>query len=768
MPISLFMNYRKIVVFIICTFIGVTLLSSPTDTIPQTPERKKVGLVLSGGGAKGVAHIGVLKVLEEVGIPVDYITGTSMGAIVGGMYAMGYSPYVIDSIFRAQDWTALLSNQISRDKLLFTEKEINDKTLLSIPFSNDRFEIPTGVLSGEEVLNMLTAYTTGYHATTTFDSLPIPFACVAYDLESGDEVVIRDGNLATAIRASMSIPGVFSTVQRDNRILIDGGVINNFPVDVVLEMGADIIIGVDVSLITEKHDEIEQENDQNIEFGSLTYIYTRMIDRLGKEKLLKNVENTDLYLHPDVSPYMITSFTSQAIDSLIIRGERIARENIDTLIAFRDVLFNGNEQIYTPPGNRSENSGFPIGDTIRIGKIFFTGIGLLNEPNLRQMFRFKENSSISYQQILDGLERLRGTGLFSSVTYHLDNYKQETYDLIVECTETSMSTLNVGIRFDSRDVSSGYLNAIWAPHNLYGAVVEFKGRLSSSPYVNTGLYYQNAWVGRFGVSYQYQKSSLIVHNSLDPLGRNAIFARSTVNLDIANFYYRNFNFNLTVRYDHFVPFSSEFFRNDFSFGSLNKEDLIIYRTGVKYDNLDHAYFPSKGISFKAGYSVYTDDFLRYKEARPFISADLSLLGVIPAGKKFAIISSFDGRYLNRNDVPFHCENFIGGIIPGYYIDKQLPFFGMNTVAVVPKRVSVISAQLRYKIGSSHYLWIKGNVASLNNLFMEFFDTNNGYYIWGGATGYSFNSPVGPLDVMINFSNYKGGNAGLYINLGKYF
>lgn len=208
-------SLRLMKVILLC---GALSLAFPIQAETQRQPRKKVGLVLSGGGAKGVAHIGVLKVLEEAGIPIDYIAGTSMGAIVGGLYCIGYSPDALDSLVRAQNWLNLLADKIARDNLLFMEKEVNDKALLTIPFDRDQFYISTGILSGSSVMDMLSELTRDYHNISTFDSLPIPFACIGYDLLSGDEVVMREGSLPVAIRASMSIPGAFSTVERDGKI----------------------------------------------------------------------------------------------------------------------------------------------------------------------------------------------------------------------------------------------------------------------------------------------------------------------------------------------------------------------------------------------------------------------------------------------------------------------------------------------------------------------------------------------------------------------
>ena len=205
-------------------FLMIVLLFGP-DAWGQ---RKKVGVVLSGGGAKGVAHIGVLKVLEEAGIPIDYIAGTSMGAIVGGLYAVGYSAKSLDSMVRVQNWPFLLSDRVYRYNLPFSEKETNEKYLLSVPLTHGKgLSVPAGFVSGQNIYNLFSELTIGYHDSIPFRDLPIPFSCVAANMIDGKEVVMDSGILPLAMRASMAIPGAFAPVIIDSMILVDGGISNN-------------------------------------------------------------------------------------------------------------------------------------------------------------------------------------------------------------------------------------------------------------------------------------------------------------------------------------------------------------------------------------------------------------------------------------------------------------------------------------------------------------------------------------------------------------
>jgi len=211
---------------IFSTLVFAMCLILPFSVYSQE-QRKKVGVVLSGGGAKGVAHIKALKVIEEAGIPIDYIVGTSMGSIVGGLYAIGYTPEQLDSMVRKQDWTFLLSDRIKRSAMSLTERERSAKYIVSLPFTkNPKAAMSGGIIKGQNLANLFSDLTMGYHDSINFNKLPIPFACVSANVVNGDQIVFHDGVLSTAMRASMAIPGVFTPVRKDSMILVDGGIVN--------------------------------------------------------------------------------------------------------------------------------------------------------------------------------------------------------------------------------------------------------------------------------------------------------------------------------------------------------------------------------------------------------------------------------------------------------------------------------------------------------------------------------------------------------------
>jgi len=225
----------------------ILILFTCVISFSQENLRPKIGLVLSGGGAKGFAHIGVLEVFEKEGIPIDYIAGTSIGSIIGGLYAIGYNSQQLKAFVTNQEWVHLLSDHISRDYKNIFEKYDQDRYLISFKLRTDEgISLPAGVVEGHNVINKLCELTAKYHEVRDFNEFPIPFACVAADIATGDEVVIRNGFLPEAIFASMSIPTIFAPSVIQDKLVVDGGIANNFPADVVKDMGADIIIGVDI------------------------------------------------------------------------------------------------------------------------------------------------------------------------------------------------------------------------------------------------------------------------------------------------------------------------------------------------------------------------------------------------------------------------------------------------------------------------------------------------------------------------------------------
>ena len=302
------------------------------------PHRKKVGLVLAGGGAKGAAHVGVIKVLEKAGIPIDIVTGTSIGSIVGGLYSMGYDAALMDSIFRDVNWGYVLRDRVAHKRTSLDERENQSIYILDHKVWLDKSanKYAGGFIKGINVDRMLDHFTSGYHDSIDFNRLPRPFACVAFNLMKNEETVLRSGHLAKAIRASMAIPGVFSPVRKDSMVLVDGGVSNNLPVDVAKAMGADIIIAVTLQ------DEAKINND----FNSFRDIVLQSVFVASNKRMKECLQMADLHINVNTHGYDTQSFTNKAIDSLIVRGERTGMSRWDDLMALKQRI--GVTQDYHP------------------------------------------------------------------------------------------------------------------------------------------------------------------------------------------------------------------------------------------------------------------------------------------------------------------------------------------------------------------------------------------------------------------------------------
>lgn len=311
--------------------------SSAADTLPRVVprQRPRVAVVLSGGGAKGMAHIGVLKVLERVGIPVDIVTGTSMGSIVGGLYSVGLSATQLDSLVRRQDWPFLLS-----DRAVYSSEDLEGRRVQSTYFFSKTLRLhkrhltgATGVIEGKNLMRLFRHLTVGYTDSMSFDSLPRRFACVATNIVDNTEYDFHSGVLAEAMRTSMSIPGVFTPVRKGDRVLVDGGLRNNYPADLARAMGAAYVIGATVQGPPKTADDLANGSS----------VLGQIVDVNCKNKYDDNLKLTDIAIRVDTRGYNAASFTPAAIDTLIRRGEEEAMRHWDELIALKCRLGLGDD-----------------------------------------------------------------------------------------------------------------------------------------------------------------------------------------------------------------------------------------------------------------------------------------------------------------------------------------------------------------------------------------------------------------------------------------
>ena len=717
----------------------------------EEKSRKKVAVVLSGGGAKGVAHVNALRVIREVGIPIDYLVGTSMGSIIAGLSAIGYTPDQLEAIVNEEDWPFLLSDKIKRSEQTMAQRKTAETFVLSLPINkSSRKKATGGLIQGINLNNLFQELTMGYHDSIRFDNLPIPFACVSEDVVNGTKYVFHEGVLSTAMRSSMAIPAVFTPVRIDSAILVDGGMIDNFPVDIALDMGADYVIGVDV-----------QNNLKTVdELNSTPEILMQIIGLTGLGLYEENVKKTDVYIKVDVEGYSTYSFVKADMDSLMVRGLIAAEAKRPELIELKKKL--GLEPDYRP-NYPVYQSAYIEDKKIYIDNISFTGIQDDDKKWLLRKCKLKEDSPfITKQQLQNALSILRGGQAYSSVNYKLTPTQNGKYNLTFLLQEKYEKNINIGVRFDSEEIASLLLNASLHLKTKIPSKIGITGRLGQRYLARLDYSIEPLQMRNFNFAYQFEYNDINIFDR-GKKAYNTTYKYHLGEFSFSDIWFRNLLFELGLRFEHY-KYSNILYNSPQFDLKISPEHFFTYFIKLHYNSFNKAYFPTRGANFRAGYSLVTDNFVKYDDNSPFSEIDASWEGAYSTSNNFTILPSVYGRVLAGNKIAYPFSNFIGGNYFGRFVTQQMPFAGITHMSLAQNSAFIVGLKLRQQFGKSNYVTLNGNVLFQGD---EIDDIFNNTVRFGVSAGYAYSSIFGPLEAIIGYSN-QSKKASFYVNLGYYF
>ena len=715
---------------------ALVMICQATSAQQEEQPRKKVGVVLSGGGAKGMAHIGVLKVLEKAGIPVDIVTGTSMGSIIGGLYSIGYNANALDSVARAQDWSYVISdkedlrNQSLRDRLrqytyVFT-------TGLTI---GKRDMNAGGLIKGKNLAELFQQVCTGYTDSLDFSKdLPIPFACVATDIIDNSEVDFHSGRLPQAMRSSMSIPGAFSPVRIGNRVLVDGGLKNNYPADIAKEMGADIIIGVTV------------QGDPKVaeDLSGTMSIIGQIVDVNCKNKVEENLAITDLHMRVNTKGYGSASFSAAAIDTLIRRGEEEAMRHWDEIIALKKRI--GIDETFRPtilhplrPQVMTEKQ--------RVTSYTFENMTPQAEMFLRQKFHLQKNDSIDAKSAQEITTCMR-TDLFYQTAECRFVPDGDGVRVIITAGNRKTVQLHAGMRYDTEEHASLQASAEIPFKTSTPINSDIIVRLGKRIKVQGDLTFHPLSFTRPTVSYFFSRNDVDVYINGDH-DYSILYHLHQAELLPFNFDVRHFNLQMGLRWNY-VKYRDILMSEDTSAElALDNKHYFSYRARANYNSEDNWNFPTHGARFKAEYAYVTNNFARLNGETGLHDVSANWRMSFTFGKRFTLQPMVYGRLL-FGETPNLFGNIVGGNWFGHYIEQQMPLSGVGNMEYVGKQFIAVQLQGQQRIGRNHYILMRFAAGQQANKLKEIFDNRT---LLGGQIAYYFNTIFGPLGANLGYSNH---------------
>lgn len=705
-------------------------------------EKPKVGIVLAGGGARGLAHIGVLKVLEEAGFDAKIVGGTSMGAVIGGLYAMGYDAKTMEEQLAKLNWDELMNRVPIPQTQPIENWNAVSRYHFELPIIDKKIKLPVSYSDGAMIYLLLTNLSEDFHEVTDFNKLPRRYFCVAADYFTGEEVILNSGFLPDAMRASMSIPSFFTPVKLNNRVLIDGGKVNNFPVERMKELDVDFIIGVDFP-----HSESIPHEDLNlleilIESGS--YVNTRY------NKI--NRELCDVLIIPELGTISTADF--KKADTIVKIGEHTARKQFDRLKFLADSLKIVKREFKNPfPSEKRK---------ITQTKLELPDNYINKKINTITNTNFK--GEVDPKTYMKSAIDLYGTGDFENISYRfvkdsLNDEKDFVYILKPKKTDQS---INLSINYTSDFKAALLVN--FTDTNFMSAWYRLSADVIASESPSIRLEYQRTIGREFKPAvevafYRYTQPFFRERNAISEYVFQSYFARfygkSNLNL--------NSSTGLGVSYRHTGFFGDAFSLFDLQTG---KFDQLNANAFYKWSTFRNRYFATNGMSLEVELNS-TWNLNNSANSSAMLHYQFRFTqGFRPSPKWGLTYSLYSGSGMNKV-LEGPNKYFSGGWGLDYPFNIQ-PFFGYERMEIISDGLHSFSTELHWQFVKKQYFKIIGNIGTLmkvnneNEIWKEF------EYIDGFGGGYAFDSPLGPIQLLTARSTQSSNTWNFYFYLGYWF
>ena len=716
--------------------------------------RKKVAVVLSGGGAKGMAHIGVLKVLERAGIPIDIVTGTSMGSIIGGLYAIGYNANALDSMVRVQDWSYVITDKEDLRNQSLSDRRKQYTYLYSTGMTLGKRDLNAGgFIKGKNLAELFQQLCTGYTDSIDFThGLRIPFACVATNIVDNSEVDFHSGRLPQAMRASMAIPAAFSPVRIGDQVLVDGGLKNNYPADLAREMGAEVIIGVTVQGAPKMAEDL----------GGTMSILSQIIDVNCKNKYDENLAITDLHLQVDTKGYGSASFSPAAIDTLIRRGEELAMHHWDDIIALKQLI--GIDESFRPPLLH------PIRPQVMTEKQRVISYSFENmTPQAERFLRNKYNLHVDNQktdsidaQLMQQLTTTMRVDLFYQTAECRLVPEGDGVHVILSAGNRKSVQLHAGVRYDSEEYASLQLGLDIPLKTSIPVSTDITLRLGKRLMAKGEVTMHPLSFTRPTLSYAFHRNDVDIYHE-GKRDYNIRYNQFQAEFIPFNHDLRHFNVQYALRWDYMH------YRNMLSTETsiqavLKNEHFYSYHARVNYNSEDNWFFPTRGARFKAEYSYLTDNFAELDDKAGMSDVSANWRMSFSLNSRLTIQPMLYGRLLFGTKVPPVFGNTIGGDWFGHYVEQQMPFAGVGNMEYVDHQFVAAQLQAQQRIATNNYVLIRVAGGQQADKVKNLLDTKT---ILGAQAAYYYDTMFGPVGATLGYSN-RTNKPYFYLNLGYEF